>query len=197
MSLEIAFRPAVGSDIAYIKNTWLESFRTTGDGIRGMPNSYFFHYENLMLRKTLPRCSNKGGLVVAYAFRPDMEFQETIEADILGWICAEPLEDERGMDKSLFVHYVYTRGHDSRRNKNIEGQTGNYRRQGVATALLRHVQKTMMREGEPIFYSYRTSACWMKPEARETLKREGATYVKHMRFTLAPPGWDSVGRPVS
>jgi GNAT superfamily N-acetyltransferase len=182
--MDIAFRPAVGSDIPYIKNSWLESYRN-GDGVRGIPNTFYYHYEELLLRKTIPRCSNSNGLVIAYEHSHDMEYIDTIEADILGWICAEALET------GLLVHYCYVRGFDSRRNKKIAGKTRDYRRQGIASALLEHVRTSLNTIHQPVYYTYRTNVCWDSKEGRDALEARNCTYLPYPKWTLTPHGWET------
>lgn len=177
--MEIAFRPAFGSDIAYIKNSWLESYRN-GDGVRGIPNTFYYHYEELLIRKNMARCSNSHGLVIAYEHEPDLTMAEILKKDILGWICCEALED------SLLVHYVYTRGHDTGR---ASGK--NYRRQGIASALVEHCRAKYMVEDQPVYYTYRTSVCWQPRNARDVLKRFNAVYLPYPKWTLAPDGWET------
>lgn len=182
--MNITFRPAVGSDIPYIKNSWLESYRN-GDGVRGIPNSFYYHYEELLLRKTLPRCSNAGGLLVAYEHQPGMDWAETVEADILGWICCEPLKT------GLLVHYTYVRGFDSRKNKKIQGKTANYRRRGIASELLQHCRVTLGCLDQPVYYTYRTPVCWETQSARDALAEKNCTYLPYPKWNLAPKGWET------
>jgi len=182
--MNISFRPAVGSDIPYIKNSWLESYRN-GDGVRGIPNKYYYHYEELLLRKSIPRCSNAGGLVVAYEHKPDMDWMDTVKADILGWICAEALET------GLLVHYVYVRGFDNRRNKHIPSKTNDYRQMGIASSLLDHCRTTLNCLHQPVFYTYRTSVCWDSQRGRDALAARNCTYLPYPKWTLAPQDWET------
>ena len=187
MTENITFRPAVIKDLPYVKNSWLESFRN-GDGVRGIPNTYYYHYEELALRKIIPRCSNSGGLIIAHEHDESDEYTDTLDRDILGWICSEALKT------GLLVHYVYVRGFDGkkRRTNGI-----NWRRKGIATALLMEAQRKLNLTGAPVFYSYRTNVCWDTQEAREFLKEQRATYLPYPKFTLLPQNWETGGRTVT
>lgn len=182
--LPIAFRPGVSADLSYIKNSWLESFRD-GDGVRGIPNSFYYEYEQKILRKTLPRCSNSGGVIIAHEHFPEDEYLDCIERPILGWICAEALTT------GLLVHYIYVRGHQQKGKK----YGGAYRNRGIARSLLEEAQRKQGLEGEPVFYCYRTEPCWSTPRARELHKELKATYVEYYKYSMLPIDWQGpVGR---
>ena len=176
--LSIAFRPGVGADLKYIKNSWLESFRD-GDGVRGVPNSFYYAYEQKIMKKTLPRCSNSGGVIIAHEHFPEDDFVATVERPILGWICAEALTT------GLVVHFVYTRGFEQKGKK----YGGAYRNRGIARSLLDEVQRKQGCEGMPIFYTHRTEVCWRTPKARELHKDLNATYVPYYKYSLLPTDW--------
>jgi len=164
-------------DIKYIKNSWLESYRD-GDGVRGVPNSFYYEYEQKLLKQTLPRCSNSGGVILAHEHFPEDDYTDCIERPILGWICGEALTT------GLLVHYIYVRGH-AQKGKNYGGA---YRGRGIAASLLAQLAKSQGLEGEPVFYSYRTAVCWETQRAREAHKKFGATYVPYYKFSLHD--WD-------
>ena len=147
--------------------------------MRGIPNGQFYFHEERILRHIIPRCSNAGGVVIAHEHFPEDTFVDTVERDILGWICAEALEE------GLLVHYVYVRGHQQRGKHH----GSHFRRRGIATELLQNVQHRLGCEGQPVFYSYKTSVCWETPEARDTLRELGATYVMYLKFRFLPQGW--------
>lgn len=186
--MDISFRPAIPSDLPYIKNSWLESYRN-GDGVRGIPNTFYFHYEELLLRKTLPRCSNAGGLLVAYEHQEGMEWADVIEADILGWICCEALKT------GLLVHYVYVRGHDNRRNKKIAAKSGDFRGRGVASELLKRCQSDLGTKDQPVYYCYRTAACWETQRGRQALNDRDCVYLPYPKWNIPSTGCAQCGTP--
>lgn len=184
--LTIAFRPGTNADVPYLKSTWLHSFRN-GEGARDIPNTVYYKYEGAILTYVIPRCSNQGGVVVAYEDQgPDASWAQMVDADILGYIVAEEFE---GM---LLVHMTYVRGY----NKPGKKSGNKYRRRGIATELLREVQRKLGLEGKKILYTYRTEMCWQAYAFRKALKRIDADYVLYPKYTLLPGGWET-GMPQS
>lgn len=184
--MKIAFRPAVGNDVRYLKSTWLRSFRD-GEGVRSIPNTAYYDYEDKILRYIIPRCSNQGGVLIAYEAMPQgTSFGDIVDQEIIGWICCEPLEEGLG----LLLHFVYVRGFDK------NGEDSGYRRRGVATSLLEHAQEKFHCKGEPITFTYRTPACWKEHHAREVLKRHNASYIPYAKFSLLPEGWETGRAPI-
>ena len=179
--LRIEFRPGVNSDIDYIKSTWLHSYRN-GEGVKDVPNSVYYDYENRALVHIIPRCSNTGGVVVAHEALPESaSFADRVDAPILGYIVAEPLEG------ALLVHFCYVRGY-KRAGKKIGAE---YRQRGIATALLAEIQRRLRAESQPVLYTYRTEACWKYFGFRQKLKELGITYMPYLKYTLLPSGWET------
>lgn len=181
--LTIHFRPACPKDVAYLKSTWLHSFRS-GEGAKGCPNSVYYGYHDAILRHVIPRCSNANGILIAYeALDPDASWGDKVDAPILGYIACEPLTD------ALLVHMVYVRGHD--RNKGPAVNTSSYRQRGIAKALLAEAQRTLFPEPMPVVFTHRTEACWKIYEFRKYLERIDAQYIPYLTYTLLPQGWET------
>lgn len=85
---EVQIRQAKKSDIPFITNSWLHSFRN-GPFVRGCPNRVYYYYQHKILEELLPRGVV---LVVCNAQDPDQ---------ILGWCCAETFKS------ALVLHYIY------------------------------------------------------------------------------------------
>jgi len=178
--LQITFRPGVEADVRYFKNTWMKSFRD-GEGVKDVPNSVYYHYEEKILRYIIPRCSNTGGVIVAYEEDYVNEWQHIIDRPILGYIVCEPFEGR------LLVHMTYVRGYDK------PGKVGGhkYRRRGIATALLKEAMRRFKTPTDSFFYTYRTQMCWKEYDFRRALKDIGATYVLYPKFSLLPQNWET------
>lgn len=182
--LHITFRPGVGSDVRYIKNTWLKSFRD-GEGVKDVPNSVYYHYEEKILRHIIPRCSNSGGVIIAYEEDHVADYDHIIDRPILGYIVCEPFEGR------LLVHMCYVRGYEKAGKK--DGQK--YRRQGIATELVKEAMRRFRTPTDSFFYTYRTKMCWKEYGFRQALKRAGAVYVLYPKFSLLPSGWETGQTP--
>lgn len=99
----LKIRSANKHDVPYITSTWLRDFRSSRT-VRNVPNTLYYQYHHKLLEELLPRCSEKGGLLVA------CDWQENISASlgdpgqrIIGWLCGEPLAI------GPMVHYSYVR----------------------------------------------------------------------------------------
>jgi hypothetical protein len=182
--LRIAFRPAVGSDVRYLKHSWLKSFRD-GEGVKDIPNSVYFFYEERILQHIIPRCSNQGGVIIAYENDFIDDWHHIVEKDILGYIVCEPFEDR------LLVHMCYVRGYD----KEGKAKGKQYRRQGIGTALLEEAMRKFKCPTNTFFYTYRTKMCWEQYEFRKKLKERGAKYVLYPKFSLLPRAWETGQTP--
>ena len=191
--LNLSYRRAVGSDVAYIKATWMRGYRN-GEGAKSIPNTFYYQYEDAILTHIIPRCSEAGGVLVAYETLPDgATTEEVLAAPIISYIVAEPLK------QGLLVHMLYVRGHDRKGN----GQGSTYRQKGVAKAMLAEVDRRFDTQGDPKFYTYRTESCWKDPQTdhtarpthgfRDYLRRIDAAYVPYLRFSLLPQGWECGG----
>jgi len=179
-ALQITFRPGVGSDIRYLKNTWLKSFRD-GEGVKDIPNSVYYHYEEKVLRYIIPRCSNVGGVIIAYEEDFVDDWEHIVDRPILGYIVCESFEGR------LLVHMTYVRGYEK------VGKVGGhkYRRQGIATELVKEAMRRFKTPTDSFFYTYRTQMCWKEYDFRQKLKDVGATYVLYPKFSLLPNKWET------
>lgn len=90
MTTELLIRRARRSDIPFLTNSWLKSYRDAF-AVKGVPNSLYYHWHHKILDKIIPRAFN---LVLCSA---------ADENSIIGWVCAER------MDTALVVHYVYVK----------------------------------------------------------------------------------------
>ncbi len=181
----LAFRPGVESDVRYLKNTWLHAFRD-GEGAKDIPNSVYFHYEEKILRYIIPRCSNVGGVIVAYENDHVAEWDHIIDRPILGYIVAEPFEGR------LLVHMCYVRGFDKPGKR-----TGSkYRKRGIGTALLQEAMRKFKTPTNEFMYTYRTKMCWHEFNFRQALKRARATYVLYPKYSLLPKNWETGDAPI-
>lgn len=185
MSITISFRPGIGEDVRYIKSSWLHSFRN-GEGVKDIPNSVYFDYEEKILRYIIPRCSNVGGILIAYESDGTDEWRDVVDRPILGYIVCEPFEG------ALMVHMTYVRGYNQAGKK----MGKQYRRLGIGTALLEAAQRKFGLETAPLIYTYRTKMCWSEYDFRQRLKDLGATYVFYPKYTLLPSDWETGQAPV-
>lgn len=90
LPVEIAIRPVEPTDVNFVLNSWLQSYR---DSLRSISN-YTYYPEQQRLIGAL---ADRAKLVVAC----DAE----TPSFILGWACGEPLE----VDGGLLLHYIYVK----------------------------------------------------------------------------------------
>ena len=86
--LPLRVRMVRPSDIPFITNSWLDSFRNSSL-TRAMPKDLYYAYHHKILENILPRST----VVVLCDDRDDNH--------IIGWGCAEKY------DNSLVLHYIY------------------------------------------------------------------------------------------
>ena len=90
MTNQPTFRAAGVEDIAFLTNSWLESYRHA-PSVRGVPNKVYYYYHHKLLEELLTRCTV---LICCYPDNPNQ---------ILGYVCAELY------DTALVIHYVYVK----------------------------------------------------------------------------------------
>lgn len=99
----LKLRPANKHDVPYITSTWLRSFRDSRV-VRNIPNTLYYQYHHKLLEELLPRCAERGGILVA------CDWQENVSESlgdpgqrILGYLVGEPLKI------GPMIHYCYVR----------------------------------------------------------------------------------------
>lgn len=147
--LPITLRRASKRDLNLITSSWLKSFRDASFPA-GCPNRIFFYYHHKILETLIPRSI----VMVACS--------ETDPDQILGWICAEL------MDNALVVHYAYTK-HP-------------FRRWGICKLLV----DTLIESEKPValMYTHQT------PSSKKVLKdNKEWIYHPYLAFLTLPQGW--------
>lgn len=89
-SIHYLIRKAIPEDIPFITNSWLKSYRQSGD-VKMIPNNQYFHYQHKMVEHLVPK-----SIVLVAADKDDMGI-------IKGWICAEVIPN------ALLLHFVYVK----------------------------------------------------------------------------------------
>jgi GNAT superfamily N-acetyltransferase len=185
---EIGIRPGFAEDVPFIFRRTLIDLRFS-DFARGMTDKVFYTYMHRALEQYLPRAIVR----VAYpdAQRKGHAVESADTRHILGFIIAEKTTI------GLVVHYAHVRQdvHPMDRKRLIR----DYRRQGIATKLLRAVQRDTQLEGKQVTYTYRTAM--FRGERNEAFARRIDSdplfeYNGFLFFTLLPPGWETGRLPI-
>lgn len=140
--------------------------------MRNVPNTIYYQYHHKLLEELLPRCADKGGILVA------CDWQENVSESlgdpgqkILGWICAEPLEI------GPMVHYLYVRKQE--------------RDRGIGRKLLEtFYQDHEYRQNEvSLIYTHHGSVL-DKGDFMKKLEPLDPVHHLYFLFSSMPPKWD-------
>lgn len=176
----VGIRTGIASDVPYIMRRTLKDLRNC-DFFRSMRNDLFYTYIHRALEHHMTQ-----SLVRVACPLPKTIASGTQSGDhrkILGYIIAEP-------SKSIGLIVIYL---NTRRSTDETGwEIDNYRRQGIATKLIKSIKDDYEVPGDlPLNYVHRTSQFRYDKPWRERIDRdESIVYNPCLFYTLMPDDWE-------
>lgn len=137
-SIPFLIRKALPNDVPFITNSWLKSYRGSGE-VQGIPNNQYFFFQHKLIEAIVPR-----SIVIVAAAKEDPHI-------ILGWLCAEVA------DTALLLHYAYVKN-DYRKMGIGSGMLRFVKEYEQPPAIITtHATRSMqhLMQGEPVWFHNR------------------------------------------